>query len=35
MTQCKQFTPEFKTEIAKLMVDQSYTPQQACEASGR
>ena len=34
MTQRKQFTPEFKTEIAKLMVDQNYTLQQACEASG-
>jgi transposase len=33
-TQRKQFTPEFKTEIAKLMVDQNYTIQQACEASG-
>jgi transposase len=33
-TQRKQFTPEFKTEIAKLMVDQHYTIQQACEASG-
>jgi transposase len=33
-TQRKQFTPEFKTEIAKLMVEQNYTIQQACEASG-
>jgi transposase len=33
-TQRKQFTPEFKAEIAKLMVDQNYTIQQACEASG-
>jgi transposase len=34
MTQRNQFTPEFKTEIAKLMVDQNYTLQQACEAAG-
>lgn len=33
-TQRKQFTSEIKTEIAKLMVDQNYTIQQACEASG-
>ena len=33
-TQRKQFTSEFKTEIAKLMVDQKYTIQQAREASG-
>ena len=30
----KQYTPEFKLEIAKLMVDESYTIQQASEASG-
>lgn len=33
MAQRKQFTPEFKTEIAKMMVDQNYTLQQACEAA--
>jgi transposase len=33
MTQRKQFTPEFKTEIAKLMVDQNDTLQEACKAA--
>jgi transposase len=33
MNKRKQFLPEFKLEIAKLMVDQHYTLQQACEAS--
>ena len=33
MTQRKQFSPEFKTEIAKLMVDQNYTLQEACKAA--
>lgn len=34
MSKRKQFTPEFKVEIAKLMVDENHTLQQACEASG-
>lgn len=34
MTQRKQFTPEFKIEIAKLIAEQNYTIQQACETSG-
>jgi transposase len=34
MTQRKTFTPAFKLEIAKLMVDENYTIKQACEASG-
>jgi transposase len=33
MTERKQFTPEFKIEIAKLMVDQNYTLQEACKAA--
>lgn len=33
MTERKQFTPEFKTEIAKLMVDQNYSVQDACKAA--
>jgi transposase len=33
MTQRKQFTPEFKTEIAKLMEDQNYSLQEACKAA--
>ena len=31
MTQRKHCTPEFKLEITKLMVEQDYTLQQACE----
>ena len=34
MTQRKRYTPEFKLEIAKLMVEQNYTLQQACEVAG-
>ena len=34
MTAQKSFTPAFKLEIAKLMVDQNYTVKQACEAAG-
>ena len=34
MTKRKTFTPAFKLEIAKLMVDKNYTIKQACEASG-
>ena len=34
MTAQKTFTPAFKLEIAKLMVDQNYTVKQACEAAG-
>ena len=33
MTERKQFTPEFKIEIAKLMVDQNHTLQEACKAA--
>ncbi len=34
MTQRKQYTPAFKLEIAKLMVEQDYTLAQACEVAG-
>jgi len=34
MSQRKKFTPAFKLEIAKLMVDENYTIKQACETSG-
>ena len=34
MPQHKQYTPAFKLEIAKLMVEQNYTLQQACEVAG-
>ena len=34
MTEQKTFTPAFKLEIAKLMVDGHYSTQQACEAAG-
>ncbi len=34
MTRRKHYTPEFKLEIAKLMVEQNYTLKQACEAAG-
>jgi len=34
MTTHKTFSPAFKLEIAKLMVDQNYTVKQACEAAG-
>jgi len=30
----QKFTPAFKLEIAKLMVDENYSIKQACEASG-
>ena len=31
MTTRKTFTPAFKLEIAKLMVDENYTIKQGCE----
>ena len=34
MTKRKHFSPAFKLEIAKLMVDEKYSIKQACEASG-
>ena len=34
MPQRKQYTPAFKLEIAKLMVEQNYTLAQACEVAG-
>ena len=34
MPQRKQYTPAFKLEIAKLMVEQNYTLVQACEVAG-
>ena len=34
MPQHKQYTPTFKLEIAKLMVEQNYTLAQACEVAG-
>jgi len=34
MTAQKTFTPAFKLEIAKLMVDENYSIKQACEAAG-
>ncbi len=34
MQQHKQYTPAFKLEIAKLMVEQDYTLVQACEVAG-
>jgi transposase len=34
MTKRKHFSPAFKLEIAKLMVDEQYSIKQACEASG-
>ncbi len=34
MLQRKHYTPEFKLEIAKLMVEQNYTLRQACEVAG-
>ena len=34
MTTQPKFTPAFKLEIAKLMVDENYSIKQACEASG-
>ena len=34
MTTRKEYTPAFKLEIAKLMVEEHYTIKQACEASG-
>ena len=33
MTTRKTFTPAFKLEIAKLMVDENYTIKQACETA--
>jgi transposase len=34
MTTQKHFSPAFKLEIAKLMVEEQYSIKQACEASG-
>ena len=34
MTKRKHFSPAFKLEIAKLMVDEKYSIKQACEAAG-
>lgn len=34
MPQRKHYPPAFKLEIAKLMVEQDYTLQQACEVAG-
>ena len=34
MTERKHFSPAFKLEIAKLLVEENYSIQQACETSG-
>ena len=34
MTERKHFSPAFKLEIAKLLVEENYSIKQACEASG-
>lgn len=34
MTERKHFSPAFKLEIAKLLVEENYSIKQACETSG-
>lgn len=34
MTKTENFSPEFRYEIARLVVDQSYTVKAACDAMG-